>query len=63
MWQVVTKLKAGQTIPRYPRKQAALEAAQTACRKEGDSATVYDSKGRVRFRYWRDSEGLQYIEY
>ena len=45
-------------------KQAAMERAQLWCSKIGDSAQVFRRKdGKVAIRYWRDAEGLQYIEY
>jgi len=63
MWLVYARSDTGTTKKRYPRKQAALEAAQSACDKPGRWAEVYDRKLLMRIRYWRDSAGLQYIEY
>ena len=60
MWKVV--FDTGKAT-RCNSKQAALEAAQSHCDRQDRSAEVFDRKGRLRFRYWWDSEGLQYLEY
>ena len=60
MWKVISNTDK---VIRCQNKQAALEAAQFHCEKRGRSAEVFDRKNRLRFRYWRDSEGLQYLEY
>jgi len=47
-----------------PTKAGALVVAQECCSRPGRSASVYRrADGRVAMRYWRDAEGLQYIEY
>ena len=60
MWKVV--FDTGKVV-RCKTKQGALEAGQFRCDKRDRSAEVFDRKNRLRFRYWRDSEGLQYLEY
>ena len=60
MWKVV--FDTGRIV-RCKTKQAALEAAQIHCDKQGRSAECFDRENRLRFRYWQDSEGLQYLEY
>ena len=45
-------------------KQAAMEKAQRWCDKAGASAEVFRRRdGKVSIRYWRDTEGFQFLEY
>ena len=47
-------------------KQRAMEIAQSHCQKNGDWAEIVrHARGDevTVMRYWRDSEGLQLIEY
>jgi hypothetical protein len=47
-------------------KQRAMEIAQAHCRTKSDSAEIVRlARGEETtiMRYWRDSEGLQYITY
>jgi len=45
-------------------KQEALEKAQAWCKWNTRSATIRRrNKVKVIMRYWRDTEGLQFMEY
>lgn len=47
-------------------KQRAMEIAQSHCQKKGYVAEIHRmARGEAItiMRYWRDSEGLQYLEY
>jgi hypothetical protein len=65
MWKVTSKdgVSIHHRTRSYPQRLLALQAAQGACGRNGASAEIIDSKGRLRFRYWRDTTGLQYLEY
>ena len=43
-------------------KSAAIEHAGWWCRRQGNSANIYDTKGKLRYHYWHDGT-LQYIAY
>ncbi len=63
MWKVVSRADDETGRTSYSRKQIALEVAQAVCDKEGRSADVFDGRGKLRYRYWRDAVGLQSLEY
>ncbi len=45
MWRVSTNTASGNRVTRCPRKQGALEEAQSACSHVDQSAEVYDRAG------------------
>lgn len=63
MWKLILRKSNRETCDKAQRLQQARELAQRWCQHEGSIAEIRDRKGRLRMRYWRDREGLQYLEY